>query len=232
MAEGVGGFWSYVHADNEDEDGRILRLADRLRAEFAVLTAASLELFVDREGINWGDEWRRRIDEALEVTTFFIPIVTPRYFRSPECRKELLTFGGHAQSLGLDELLLPIYWVEVPGLNEESDDEAKALVARMQRADWRGLRLADEQSAEYRQAVNKLAQRLAEIADRTEAEPVETKAADADEEGEEEPGFIELLAEGERALPGWAETLTNLGNEIEGIGTLAQEATVERAGER
>jgi hypothetical protein len=164
----AAGFWSYTRQDDELDGGRILRLAHKLRAEFALLTGAELELFVDRDGIEWGDAWRSRIDEALAATTFFIPIITPRYFERPECRRELLAFIGHARSLGLEELLLPILYVGVPSLTsgEPPTDEVTAAVSATQWVDWRALRLEDEDSSGHRQAVNRLATRVVEVSER------------------------------------------------------------------
>jgi hypothetical protein len=89
MAEAVG-FWSYVRQDDEGDHGRILALANDLREQYRMQTAEELELFVDRESIEWGEAWKERIDTAIAGTTFFIPIITPSYLRSPECRRELL----------------------------------------------------------------------------------------------------------------------------------------------
>jgi hypothetical protein len=54
----INGFWSYVQADDEAERGRIALLAQDLRAEFEMLTGESIELFLDRDSIEWGDAWR------------------------------------------------------------------------------------------------------------------------------------------------------------------------------
>jgi hypothetical protein len=95
-AEGAAGFWSYVHRDDEAAGRRITRLATLLREAYGLATGADLELFVDRESLAWGDAWRERIDVAIAGTTFFIPILTPRYFESSECRHELLKFLGRS----------------------------------------------------------------------------------------------------------------------------------------
>jgi hypothetical protein len=131
MAE-VAGFWSYARADDEAEGGRITRLARRVQTEYALITGEEIDVFLDRDDLEWGVEWKRRIDAALLGTAFFIPVLTPRYFSRPECRRELLTFVGHAASLGVNELLLPLLYVDVPDLSPDSDDEAIALIARMQ----------------------------------------------------------------------------------------------------
>jgi hypothetical protein len=201
----VAAFWSYSHDDDAGDDGGIFELANRIRDEFSLLTGTALELFVDRDAIQWGDEWRRRIDGALRETTFFIPIITPRYFKRPECRRELVTFVGQAESLGLRDLVLPILYVAVSDLSEDNPDEAVALVARTQYEDWTRLRLAGPGSREYRTAVNMLATRLAEAAasvtaKQLVAEEATSEAADRDVES---PGLIELADRINALLTDW-----------------------------
>ena len=200
------GFWSYSHDDDERDGHALLRLATRIQDEFALVTGESLILFVDRDQISWGEEWRRRIETALAETTFFIPIITPLYFKRPECRRELLSFAGQAQSLGAIELVMPILYVAVPDLAEDSSDEARALVAKMQYTDWHELRLSAEDSAEYRRALNSLALRLAEISSRYEQKDAQRIYGITEEETEaEEEGLLDQLAIVEEKLAQWQE---------------------------
>src|SRR5271155_2595033 len=90
-----------------------------------------------------------------------MPILSPRYFRREECRRELFEFASQAASLGVGELICPILYVPVEGLTVDSPDEAFSLVARAQYESWVDLRLCDEHSSEHRRAVNRLANRLA-----------------------------------------------------------------------
>ena len=208
------GFWSYSHDDDERDGHALLRLAARIQDEFALVTGESLILFVDRDQISWGEEWRRRIETALAETTFFIPIITPLYFKRPECRRELLSFVGQAQSLGAIELVMPILYVGVPDLTEDSSDEARALVAKMQYTDWCELRLSAEDSAEYRRALNSLALRLAEISNRYEQNDTQRVYGVTEEETEaEEEGLLDQLAVIEEKLPQWQEYIDE-GNAI------------------
>jgi len=49
------GFWSYVHADDEAESGRIVRLGRDLQSQYELLTGESVELlFLDKDAIAWG----------------------------------------------------------------------------------------------------------------------------------------------------------------------------------
>jgi hypothetical protein len=208
------GFWSYVHKDNDAEHGRILRLCDALKDEFGLLTTRDLDLFTDRDGISWGFKWRATIDNALNETTFFIAIVTPRYVVSKECRRELLIFSQNAQALGVPELLCPILYAEVDGLDEDSEDEVKAAIAQAQWVPFTELRLVDEQSPEYRQAINELARRLIDIANtvaRREAEAptlhVDSGALPPSEGAAAEPPFLDAMAAMEELFPEWQKTV-------------------------
>jgi hypothetical protein len=198
-------FWSYAHEDDSLDKGAILRLANGLQAEFSLITGETLDLFVDRTGISWGDEWRARIDNALVRTTFFVALLSPRYFRRPECRRELLEFAAQAQSLGVSELLLPILYVSVPNFTDENSDEAVALAARMQYEDWTQMRLRDEGSQEHRRAVNALALRLVEVAAKVSTRQVETETRD--DESADEPALDHLIAELAQLLPDWLDAV-------------------------
>jgi TIR domain len=204
--EVAAGFWSYAHDDNRLDGGAVLKLAGLIAEEFDLLSGEPLELFIDRASIAWGQEWRARIDAALSQTTFFIPIITPRYFARPECRRELLEFAAKAKSLGVEELLLPILYVGVESFSEENSDEAIALVAKTQYVDWRETRLLDSNSREYRTAVNGLARRLLEIAREVTAKQLDEEVkSDLDDDGT--VGIADMVEEITRLLPEWLDAV-------------------------
>jgi hypothetical protein len=205
MASAIA-FWSYAHEDDHADQGAILHLADRIKDEYSLMTGHEITIFVDRDDIRWGQEWRERIRSALVQTTFFIALLSPRYFQRPECRKELLDFAGQAQGLGILELILPILYTPVPALTDDNPDEAVALAARMQYADWTQVRLRDESSEEHRQAVHELASRLATIEHAVAERQLvrETKIAVPATQG---AGLGETLTEIGRLLPDWRDAV-------------------------
>ncbi len=229
------GFWSYVHDDDDAEGGRITRLARDVTAQYEMISGEKINLFLDRDALSWGDNWREKIDHSLEATAFFVAVLTPRYFMSSECRRELQTFVRGAEQIGLKSLVLPLVYIDIPGLNEDSpQDDAVRLVKTFQWADWRQLRFADTSSGEYRKAVADLAQRLVDA--NREILSQELSQADTDQavsstgtSDDDEPGLIDLIAAGEVALPAWAETVTALGNEMTEFNALAEGATRELA---
>jgi hypothetical protein len=204
--EVVAGFWSYAHEDNKLDGGAILQLAHLIAEEYSLISGDQLELFVDHDSIAWGEEWRNRIDSALAQTTFFIPIITPRYFRRPECRRELLEFAAKAEGLGVIELLLPILYVEPQDFSAESPDEAVALTARTQYQDWRTARLVEFSSREYRASVNALARRLLEITRQVSEKQLDWELS-ADPEASEVDGVTDVLEEVTRLLPEWLDAV-------------------------
>jgi hypothetical protein len=210
------GFWSYAHGDNDLDDGAILRLADLLEQEYDLLSGAPLNIFVDRNSLAWGDEWKVRVDQALTRTTFFIPVITPRYFTRPECRRELLEYSAKAKALGVDELILPILYVKPADFSQESADEAVALIARMQYVDWTKTRLQEPKSRKYREAVNALATRLIEIASKISEAQLSREVRDEDAEGEpqELAGVGDIMLEVTALLPDWLEVV--LGDRVVG----------------
>jgi hypothetical protein len=210
------GFWSYAHGDNELDDGAILKLADLLAQEYDLLSGAPLNLFVDRNDLAWGDEWKVRVDQALTRTTFFIPVITPRYFTRPECRRELLEYSAKARALGANELILPILYVKPPGFSPDSADEAVSLVARMQYEDWTNTRLDEPTSRKYRASVNALANRLIEVASRMSEAQLSREVSNEDAgRGLREPeGVGDLMAEVASLLPDWLDAV--LGDRVVG----------------
>lgn len=223
------GFWSYVHADDSAESGRIRQLANDLREQYALLTGEPIEIFVDQDALAWGDDWRERIDASLASILFFIPVITPRYFLSSECRRELQEFARGAERLGVRELVLPLVYVDVPALREEPPiDEAVILVKTYQWVDWRELRFEETTSGAYRRAVAALAQRLVEANQRIleeESPDLESDEANDALNPDDEPGLLDILSAGEEAFPRISETLTDIGSEIQLIGGLAEQAT-------
>ena len=73
--------------------------------------------FVDRD-IRVGNEWPRRITDALATCRVFIPLYQPRYFSSENCGKEWFAFHKrqveHEANVGRrPEAIIPVLWVPV-----------------------------------------------------------------------------------------------------------------------
>jgi len=224
----MGGFWSYVHADDDAEFGRIAALARDLAAQYEMLTGEAIELFLDRDSLAWGNAWKAKVDGSLASVAFFIPVISPRYFDSTECRRELRTFATQAQRLGLTELIMPLLYVDFAGLHvEQPTDELIDTVNRFHWEDWTQVRYLERESGEYRRRVFLLAERLSaanvEAAKASTAASADTTAVAVGED-DEAPGLMDRIAEAETALPEWSKTVERVGEIIVDLGRQMEEA--------
>lgn len=224
-----GGFWSYAHADDDADGGRIADLARDLIAQYEMVTGEPIDLFLDRDSLEWGNVWREKVDGSLASVAFFVPVLTPRYFKRTECRRELRTFVTEAERLGLGALVMPLHYVDFPGLHEDpSSDDLIALVKEYQWAPWTELRFAARDSEEYRRGVAELADRLAAAnAEVTRAAAAAPIAVPSETDDEDAPGTMDLLAEMETAMPAWTEIVERVGEIVVELGERMQLATQE-----
>jgi len=151
-------FLSYSHAD--DRDGYITELRRSLAETVTSCLGSEFQIFQDRTSIRWGEQWRQRIDESLDSVTFFIPVLSPNFFASTECRYELNKFLDRERRLGRSDLVLAIYYMDHGPLNDGGEscaDDLVRIVASRQSADWRELRRERPTSRRVRRRLAELA---------------------------------------------------------------------------
>jgi parallel beta-helix repeat protein len=163
MSSQPAAFLSYARVDDEYEDELVSQLRKRLSGAVRAQTGEVFPIFQDREDIQWGQHWRQRIEEALDAVTFLIPIMTPSFFKSSACREEVTRFLQREQQLGRQDLILPVYYISTPELDDpqrrETDELARVLASR-QFADWRELRYEPFTSPVMRKALDHFAGRM------------------------------------------------------------------------
>src|SRR5262249_43036957 len=132
-------FLSYTRIDDAFFRGAITSL--RKFIELGIVTGdRNFKIFQDVDGIEFGQQWQKRLDQAIAGTTFLIPIVTPLFFESSACRDELQKFVKHEKALRRNDLILPIYFVTAPLLEKMELLKGDALASEIykrQRYDWR-----------------------------------------------------------------------------------------------
>ena len=163
MASVPAAFMSYVRSDDQHEGGQLTEFRARLSAEVKMQIGSEFPIFQDRNDIAWGQNWRDRIEGTLDAVTLLIPIITPSFFRSPPCRDEVSRFLERERQLGRGDLILPVYYVTTPEMDEpgrRDADELARVLAERQYADWRELRFEPFTAPVVRRALAQLASRL------------------------------------------------------------------------
>ncbi|MDT8914087.1 toll/interleukin-1 receptor domain-containing protein [Amycolatopsis sp. PS_44_ISF1] len=162
-------FLSFTHEDDSLFDGFITPLRQKLQQYCAAGHGRKVDLFVDRETITWGQDWRRGIEEGLDAATVFIPVVTMHYFlESPACRDELLAFYARAKELGLTDLILPLIIAGHDFLTEDSDDACIRVIEKLQYVDIQDAVVAGAGSARFRDTVKIVAGKLIQAVENAE----------------------------------------------------------------
>ena len=225
------GFWSYVHADDEADEGRIAQLARDVSNQFEMLTGEQVDLFfLDRDAIKWGEAWQSTVDSNLQLVAFFVPVLTPRYFKSPECRRELQFFARKTESLGIKELVLPLLYVDVDELHEDpTQDGLVALIQKFQWTDWRELRFEERTSGLYRRATANLAARFVDANRQSEHSDEITRLIQLTDNvsnvEDNPPGLLDTIAAALDALPVLVEITDTINSDIEIIDTIMSGAS-------
>jgi CheY-like chemotaxis protein len=176
-------FLSYTRLDNEFFGGQITSLRKFLELGVKVVTGAKdFGIFQDIDGIEFGQQWQKVLDQAISGALLLMPIITPLFFNSEGCRDELQKFLEHEKALGRDDLILPIYYVTAPVL-EKADllakDALATTIAARQRVDWRSQADLPIDDPKTRAAVRDLAQKIAAAIARTETAALESIAPEA-----------------------------------------------------
>ena len=156
-------FMSYARFNDIHDDGQLSLFRERLAAEVRAQTGQKFVIFQDRADIAWGQNWRQRIEETLDVVTLLVVIITPGFFGSAACRAEIARFLERERELGRSDLILPVYYIsawEMDDLAARESDELARVLASRQFADWRELRFEPFTSPVVRKAIAQLASRI------------------------------------------------------------------------
>jgi hypothetical protein len=159
-------FLSYTRFD--DRTGYISAFREHLEDAVREVTGDAFEIFQDVDGIGLGQHWPSKLDQLLDQARFFIPILTPNYFRSEACRDELGKFLKAEKDRKRNDLVLPIYHIQCPILDDpdlRKGDQLAKIIYERQRWDWHDLRHHSFRTRKVRLALEALARQIDKAAD-------------------------------------------------------------------
>lgn len=204
-------FLSYVHDDDDYHNGLLVAFA-RAVEEACDYKGVPIELRLDKDTLQWGDDWSERLQQEVERTTFLLAMVTNRYVASQACREEFIQFRTKTQAAGYNGLLTLL--VDAPNwdrMDLRTDPTTQLIRDTISRYQWLEPETPFEDlepgGRRFKRVARKVANELIRRIDRREADsaPADTAASadsaapggpsGAGDEGEDEeqaPGLIEL----------------------------------------
>jgi hypothetical protein len=153
-------------------------------ASCAASSAAPRETFACGRTRRPSQFWESEINTAVAQSVFFIPIITPTSVRGPFCQFEFESFLAREQALGRNDLVFPIRYIRVPGLEDDArsqDESVLSMIARRQYVDWREFRHRDVYATQISEAIERLCSKIAEALTRPDPSEVAERQRRQDE---------------------------------------------------
>lgn len=154
---------SYARADDQNHNVFFSRFRERLSSEVRAQTGKDFQIFQDTEDIRWGQYFQERVEDTIQALTFFIPIITPNFFKSEYCRDELRRFLRREEALQRIDLILPVYYLDSELLEDRSQTTSDVLaqtIAMRERLDWRNQSVDTLDSVEAQQMLERMATQI------------------------------------------------------------------------
>lgn len=148
-------FLSYSSFDEKHEGGRLSALRKRLSEEFTAQRGKDGSVFVDRTAIRPGDNWKAKLQAALDAADVLVAFITPSYLNSPWCRTEIGAFFDKERQSGQKGVVVPIVYMGTADRLAQ-DSLGKAIVER-DPLDWRELRFEPFSSSRLKREMQKAA---------------------------------------------------------------------------
>lgn len=155
-------FFSYRRPDDEATDGLISKIHQVMQNRLVPYLGEDVEIFLDTDDIKTGDDWPERLQQALDAANYLIPILSPNFFKSDYCRRELERFFEKEDELNRYDMVLPVYLFEIPNYSIHADDELIAKTARRNHENWLAFNASTEVDQEFRSQISKFADQLKE----------------------------------------------------------------------
>lgn len=152
-------FLSYARVS--DDDGKITDLARRLQRRTREAGVVGFEVFVDQVSLAWGERLQEALPAAVGRSAVLIPVLSPAYFQSEWCRRELSTFLGNKADAPPRDCILPLLWLDCPEMHTTAADPLVAAIAGILQEDWREARHLDFAAPLPSKLLGKMSTRLA-----------------------------------------------------------------------
>lgn len=157
-------FLSYCHEDNRASE--VDHFNEKLFHTAKQLTAFDFSLFQDTHSLRLGEKFDIAIQKAINNSLIFIAILSPSYFKSEYCMRELRLYLKLLKSKTIHGYIFPIYFTNIkePLIKSQNyNNRTQKLydeIMSYQFNDWRGIRKSSFNSIKYQNAIEKIANEI------------------------------------------------------------------------
>jgi cobaltochelatase CobT len=165
MTRPAEAFFSYSVVSDQADDGALHGLHRLLEGEVRQqLGDRHFSIFLDKRDLQFGVHAQAKIEASLRDVRLLIPVVSPLFFESAYCRKEVELFLARERALGRDDLILPIYYIESEPIDAPpAGDLVAATLRERQWLDWRELRYEPHDDPRVRRSIAAFARRIRDV---------------------------------------------------------------------
>jgi hypothetical protein len=157
-------FLSYVR--EVDGMGDLTRFRQALELAVRERGFNTFEIFHDKLHIHWGDDWKQRVLQTVDDVLLIMPIISPGFFTSENCRFEIEAFLERERAMKTRRsTILPVYFVETPTFNHPgpTNDELARLFRVRSYLDFRDIRLLPKDHIDYRREIDRAATQVSSL---------------------------------------------------------------------
>jgi hypothetical protein len=160
-------FLSYARGDDQSPRKKITHFRKAFEIILSEVIGEKCQIYFDKLSIRWGVEWRNEIERLITDANYFMPVLTPSYFKSRMCIFEL------QKAFEKDKRILPIYFrtckmfessFKEDGLYAKVNknlNKTSRKVKNIQRKDFRKLRNKKYDSSEVEDFLDAMAEEFA-----------------------------------------------------------------------
>lgn len=149
------------------EDDAAFSFADPLKSTLkqliSGLSGRTTEVFLDRDDIPLGENWKEKIENGVRNSLVLIAVYTGNYPRREPCREEFFLFLEQSREYDVQNLLIPVVWLGFESLLPEGEDEISDYVRTHQAADFKEAWVEGTSSAPFKKNVLKIAERVLQV---------------------------------------------------------------------
>ncbi len=144
-------YMSYADIDDQNDGDSLAALCDHLSKSISSQLGQTFTI-LRRKDIPWGQNMS--VANMLNKVMFFIPIITPGFFKDETCREELTHFLKQEKRLKRHDLVLPISYI---AYTSQQPDDLAQIVLQRNPIDWQHERTKEFNASEMQKKLETMA---------------------------------------------------------------------------